>query len=104
MMSLPENIKTVVEMKTLQAEEKEVQVQKMMRQAQLEPLQEKAEQLVVEIDATKLSVECKGSGRRRVATKPSHRATRGRYGRKEQPGSGAVPENHLKCMMRWHKQ
>jgi hypothetical protein len=34
------------------------------------------------------------SGRRRDATKPSHRATRGRYDRKEKPGSGTVPENH----------
>jgi hypothetical protein len=42
MMSLPEKIKIVAEMKTLQAEEKAVQAQKMTRQAQLEPLQEKA--------------------------------------------------------------
>jgi hypothetical protein len=34
------------------------------------------------------------SGRRRAATKPSHCATHGRYGRKEHPGSKAVPENH----------
>jgi hypothetical protein len=44
-------------MKSLQAEEKAVQAQKIARQAQLEPLQEKAEQLVMEIDATKLSIE-----------------------------------------------
>jgi hypothetical protein len=44
-------------MKSLQAEEKALQAQKIARQVQLEPLQEKAEQLVIEIDATKLSIE-----------------------------------------------
>jgi hypothetical protein len=57
MMSLSEKIKTTMEMKNLQAEEKAVQVQKMVRQAQLEPLQEKVEQLVIEIDATKMNIE-----------------------------------------------
>jgi hypothetical protein len=56
-MSLPEKIKTVTEMKNLQAEEKVVQTQKMARQAQLEPLQEKAEKLVMEIDAEKVCIE-----------------------------------------------
>jgi hypothetical protein len=49
MMSLPEKIKRTVEMKSLQSEEKEVQVEKIARQAQLEPLQEKVEQLVMEM-------------------------------------------------------
>jgi hypothetical protein len=44
-MSLPEKINTVAEMKNLQAEEKVVQAQKIARQAQLEPLQEKVEQV-----------------------------------------------------------
>jgi hypothetical protein len=56
-MSLPEKIKTVAEMKNLQAEEKAVQAQKIARQAQLEPLQEKEEQLVMEIDAAKVHLE-----------------------------------------------
>jgi hypothetical protein len=42
-------------------------------------------------------------GRRRVATKPSHHVARGRYGRKEQSGSGSARES-LKCMTHWHKQ
>jgi hypothetical protein len=42
-MSLIENIKTVVEMKNLQAEEKVVHAQKIARQAQLDPLQENEE-------------------------------------------------------------
>jgi hypothetical protein len=41
-MSLPEKIKTTAEMKSLQVEEKAVQAQKIARQAQLEPLQDKA--------------------------------------------------------------
>jgi hypothetical protein len=42
-MSLIENIKKTTEMKNLQAEEKAIHAQKIERQAQLEPLQEKAE-------------------------------------------------------------
>jgi hypothetical protein len=49
-MSLPENIKTTAEMKSLQSEEKAVLAENIARQAQLEPLQEKDEQLVMEID------------------------------------------------------
>jgi hypothetical protein len=56
-MSLPEKIKTTAEMKNLQAEEKVVQAQKSHDKAQLEPLQEKAEQLVMEIDAVKACLE-----------------------------------------------
>jgi hypothetical protein len=56
-MSLPEKIKTIVEMKSLQSEEKAVLVEKIARQAQLEPLQEKDEQLVMEIDVEKSKVE-----------------------------------------------
>jgi hypothetical protein len=56
-MSLPENIKTVVEMKNLHAEEKVVLDEKITRQAQLEPLQEKTEQLVMEVDVAKSRVE-----------------------------------------------
>jgi hypothetical protein len=50
-MSLPENIKTTAEMKNLQEEEKAVLAEKIARQAQLEPLQDKDEQLVMEVDA-----------------------------------------------------
>jgi hypothetical protein len=57
MMSLPEKIKTAAEMKSLQSEEKAVQANNIARKAQLEPLQEKAEQLVMEIDAEKSKVE-----------------------------------------------
>jgi hypothetical protein len=53
MMSLPEDIKTVAGMKSLQKEEKVAQAHKIKIQAQLEPLQEKAEQLVMEVDAKK---------------------------------------------------
>jgi hypothetical protein len=56
-MSLPEKIKMATEMKILQEKEKVVQAQKMTRQAQLDPLQEKVEQLVIDIDAMKLSIE-----------------------------------------------
>jgi hypothetical protein len=43
MMSLSEKIKTTMEIKNLQAEEKAIQVKKMARQTRLEPLQEKEE-------------------------------------------------------------
>jgi hypothetical protein len=46
-MSLPEKIKTIAEMKNLQAEEKAMQAQKISRQVQL----------VVEIDAVKVRLE-----------------------------------------------
>jgi hypothetical protein len=46
-------LRRTTEMKNLQVEEKVVQAQKIARQAQLEPLQEKVEQLVMEIDAAK---------------------------------------------------
>ena len=52
-MSLPENIKTSIKMKSMQSEEKVVLVEKIVMQAQWEPLQEKDEKLVMEIDATK---------------------------------------------------
>jgi hypothetical protein len=57
-MSFPEKIKIVADIKTLQVEEKAIQVQNMTRQSKLEPLQEYEEQLVIDIDAVKLSVEC----------------------------------------------
>jgi hypothetical protein len=44
-------------MKNLQAKEKAVQAQKIARQDQLETLKEKEEQLVMEIDAPKASLE-----------------------------------------------
>jgi hypothetical protein len=44
-------------MKNLQAEEKAVQAQKIARQDQLKPLREKAEQLVMEINAAKACFE-----------------------------------------------
>jgi hypothetical protein len=56
-MSLSEKIKTAIEMKNLQAEEKAVQALKIERQIQLETLQETVEQLVMEIDTTKTVVE-----------------------------------------------
>jgi predicted nucleic acid-binding Zn-ribbon protein len=56
-----EKIKTATEMKALQLEEKALQAQKTTRQALLEPLQEKAEQLVMESDAAKKSIEQIGS-------------------------------------------
>jgi hypothetical protein len=56
-MSLPEKIKTIAKMKSLQVEEKAVQAQKIARHAQLEPLQDKEEQLVMEIDVEKTRVE-----------------------------------------------
>jgi hypothetical protein len=56
-MSLPEKINTTAKMKSLQVEEKAVKVENIAREAQLEPLQEKDEKLVMEIDATKLKVE-----------------------------------------------
>jgi hypothetical protein len=56
MMSLPEKIKTTKEMKSLKEKEKAVQMQKIARWDQLDPLQEKAENLVMEIDTTKTRV------------------------------------------------
>jgi len=56
-MSLPEKINIDANINILQAKEKVVQAQKFARQAQLEPLQEKAEQLVMEVDAAKSGVE-----------------------------------------------
>jgi hypothetical protein len=44
-------------MKALQLEEKALQAQKTTRHALLEPLQEKAEQMVMESDAAKKSIE-----------------------------------------------
>jgi hypothetical protein len=44
-------------MKILRSEEKEVLAEKNARKAQLEPLQEKVEQSVIEIDAKKSRVE-----------------------------------------------
>jgi hypothetical protein len=55
-MSLPDKIKTTLEMKSLQAEEKVMQAQKIARRAQFEALQENVEQLVAEIDAVKLRI------------------------------------------------
>jgi Fe-S cluster assembly ATPase SufC len=56
-MSLSEKIKTSTKMKDLHLEEKVLQEQNTRRQALLEPLQEKAEQLVMEGDAAKRSIE-----------------------------------------------
>jgi predicted nucleic acid-binding Zn-ribbon protein len=86
-MPLPEKIKTVTEMKSLQAEEKAVQVQKIARQAQLEPLQEKVEQLVMEIDAEKLNIEQIGLEGGEILKTSSHRTDGRSHGRKEKPGS-----------------
>jgi hypothetical protein len=55
--SLPKKIKTATKLKALQLEEKALQAQKTARQTLLEPLQEKAEQLVMESDAAKKSIE-----------------------------------------------
>jgi len=56
-MSLLEKIKNSTKMKALQLEEKVLQENKTRRQALLEPLQEKAEQMVMEGDATKRRIE-----------------------------------------------
>jgi len=55
--SLPKKIKTATKLKALQLEEKALQAQKTARQTLLEPLQEKVEQLVMESDAAKKSIE-----------------------------------------------
>jgi hypothetical protein len=52
-MSWPEKIKTAAEMKNLQSGEKAMKEENIARQAQLEPLQEKDEQLFMDIGATK---------------------------------------------------
>jgi hypothetical protein len=52
-MTIPDRLKSAQEMKNLQAELKSIQVDKQSRQAQLEPLQEGAEQMLTEIDTTK---------------------------------------------------
>jgi hypothetical protein len=59
--SLLEKIKMTTKLKALQLEEKALQVQKTTRQALLEPLQEKVEQLVMESDAAKKNIEQIGS-------------------------------------------
>ena len=56
-MTLPDKIKTATELKSLQLEEKALQAQKTVRQTLLEPLQEKADQLVMGSDATKKNIE-----------------------------------------------
>ena len=56
-MSLPKKIKTATKLKALQLEEKALQAQNTARQTLLEPLQEKAEQLIMESDTMKKSIE-----------------------------------------------
>jgi hypothetical protein len=56
-MSPSENIKTVAKMKILQSKEKVVLAEKIAVQAQLEPLQERAEHMVMDIDASKSRVD-----------------------------------------------
>jgi hypothetical protein len=92
-MSLPEKIKTTAEMKSLQAEEKVVQAQKIARQAQLEPLQDKAEQLVMEVDAEKSRVEQIGLEGGDIL-KPPVTADGRSHGGEEKPGSRAMPTNN----------
>jgi hypothetical protein len=72
-------------MKSLQAEEKAVQAQKIARQAQLEPLQEKAEQLVMEIDAKNKGGTNRLGGRRYIEAS-SHHADGGSHDGEEKPG------------------
>jgi predicted nucleic acid-binding Zn-ribbon protein len=52
-MSITERVKGMQEMKTLQAELKTAQNNKQARQAQLEPLQEKATQIIVKLEKEK---------------------------------------------------
>jgi hypothetical protein len=54
---LSEKIRTATEIKALQLEEKALQAHKTTRQALLEPLQEKAEQVVMESDVAKRRIE-----------------------------------------------
>jgi predicted nucleic acid-binding Zn-ribbon protein len=68
--SLPKNIKTTTELKALQLEEKALQAQKIARQALLEPLQEKVEQLVMESDAAKKNIEQIGAEGRELLQSP----------------------------------
>jgi hypothetical protein len=52
-MSITECLKGTQEMKTLQTELKTAQINKQARQAQLEPLQEQATQIIVELEEEK---------------------------------------------------
>jgi hypothetical protein len=54
-MSITERLKGTQEMKTLQTELKTMQTQKQERQAELEPLQEKATQMIVQLEEEKTS-------------------------------------------------
>jgi uncharacterized membrane-anchored protein YhcB (DUF1043 family) len=55
-MSITERLKGTQEMKTLQTELKTMQTNKQERQAQLEPLQEQATQMIVQLEEEKTSM------------------------------------------------
>jgi hypothetical protein len=54
-MSITERLKGTQEMKTLQTELKTMQTQKQERQVELEPLQEQATQMIVQLEEEKTS-------------------------------------------------
>jgi hypothetical protein len=56
-MAILDRMKSAQEMKNLQAELKSIQMEKQLRQAQLEPLQEGAEMMITELEATKGRIE-----------------------------------------------
>jgi peptidoglycan hydrolase CwlO-like protein len=56
-MSITERLKGTQEMKNLQMELKTAQTNKQARQAQLEPLQEKATQIIAELEVEKTRME-----------------------------------------------
>jgi hypothetical protein len=56
-MAILDRMKSAQEMKNLQAELKSIQMEKQLRQAQLEPLQEGEEMMITELEATKGRIE-----------------------------------------------
>jgi chromosome segregation ATPase len=56
-MTISDRLRSVQEMKNLQAELKTIQEEKKSRKVQLEPLQEGAEKMLTEIDAAKGQIE-----------------------------------------------
>ena len=56
-MTIPNKLKTTQEMKNLQSQLKSIQVDKQLRQAQLESLQEGEEYMLTEIDVTEGQIE-----------------------------------------------
>jgi hypothetical protein len=56
-MAILDRMKSAREMKNLQEELKSIQMEKQLRQAQLEPLHERETTMITELEAAKVSIE-----------------------------------------------